>query len=162
MEPIGGKSYFVPTIISPFCFTLSSRESAARASAAAPNATTRATRARASLRMGFLLGLRSSGLYYGSPGKESPHGPSRHLAQARGRVHRRAAGLARPVRARATPVPRRGDARQPPHAALPALRGPRRGRAQVGRRRSPLHRLLDGTRRVALRAQSARGPRRRA
>src|SRR4029453_7813141 len=51
MEPIGGKSYCVPTISSPFCFTLSSRDSAARASEAA-EATTSASRASASLRMG--------------------------------------------------------------------------------------------------------------
>src|SRR5215510_10566106 len=55
MEPIGGKSYLVPTTISPFCLTLSRSESAARASGTAARATARATRASTSLRMGSIL-----------------------------------------------------------------------------------------------------------
>src|SRR5262245_8798013 len=55
MEPIGGKSYLTPTIISPFCLTLSRTESAARASGTASSATTRAVKTSAILRMRVLL-----------------------------------------------------------------------------------------------------------
>src|SRR5262249_48897878 len=55
MKPIGGESYLTPTIISPFCLTLSSTESTARASGTAKSATTRAATTSASLRMAVLL-----------------------------------------------------------------------------------------------------------
>src|SRR5438034_3966331 len=55
MKPMGGKSYFTPTIISPRCFTVSNRESAASATEVGMMARARATRAITILRIGDLL-----------------------------------------------------------------------------------------------------------
>ena len=87
------------------------------------------------------------------------HAAAHRHAQARGRLRRIPARLARALRAGEGGISRRGDARQPQDATVSHLRRARRGGLQVGRGRQPLHRLLDGPRRASLWAQPAPHPR---
>src|SRR4029450_10818990 len=183
MKPIGGKSYLVPTNISPFCFTLSSRDSAARASEAA-EATTSANRASASLRMGPSSGCGRADYTMSPQGRRARMArtvtspkltdaytdalPASHALYERAR-HLFPDAVTHDNR-RMQPFPLYVDRAEGAfkwdvdgrryidyllgHAA------PRGGGLQAAPRAPPLHRLLDGSRGAAARPQPAGGARR--